>query len=68
MRICLSKGPLPHCKIMILTSYLLVVNTVCVFEYLYVSRNVLGTGVGWSSEFISNLEKAVWEVIRVRDL
>lgn len=48
---------------MILTSYLLIVNTVCIFQYLDVPKNVLGAGAEWSGEFISNLKKAVWEVI-----
>lgn len=49
---------------MILTSYLLVVNTIYIFEYLYVPRNVLHAELGWSGEFISILEKAVWELVR----
>ena len=47
---------------MILTSYVLVVNTICVFEHFYVLRDMLGAGVGQSSELFLTWD--VWEVVR----
>ena len=60
------KRPFLPCKIMILTSYVLVENTVCVFEHFYILRDMLGAGVGQSSELF--LTGDVWEVMRVRGL
>lgn len=47
-------------------SYLLIVNALYIFQYLGVPRNVVGAGAEWDGEFISNLKKAVWEVILVK--